>query len=95
MLIKCFCKKTLKFPYNLHYYTTSESWYIQNSRHIQNTVKHLTHSEHCQTMAYGKIALKTRPEKSSYIFSEKAFLMFQEMKLSYISGNRNPTITDD
>ena len=46
-------------------------------------------------MAYGKIALKTRPEKSSYIFSEKAFLMFQEMELSYISGNRNPTITDD
>ena len=56
-----------------------------------------THSEHYQTftMAYGKIALKTHPEKSSYIFSKKAFLMFQEMELSYISGNRNPTITDD
>ena len=46
-------------------------------------------------MAYAKIALQIRPEKSSYIFSEKVFLMFQEMELPYISGNRNPTITAD
>ena len=83
----------------------SEPWYIQNSRHIQNNVKHIRWNILQKQLAS---ALK----KSSYIFLifqervhssssiKKVFLlfqkmgtpkkfMFQETKLSYISGNRN------
>ena len=65
----------------------SEPWYTQNLRHIQNTAKHLRWD----------VLRKWLPKAISGLTPQnfflkkstlKNFLIFQQMELSYISGNR-------
>ena len=62
----------------------SEPWYIQNLRHIQNTIKHLRWNLLALILTYFLYFLKTK----FFLYFGKQFLIFLESELSFISrGN--------